>query len=37
MWIESQNDARIVIRIQGALISDEGKHIVHSDIPSGSP
>lgn len=37
MWIESQNDARIVVRVRGALVSDEGKHIAHADIPSGSP
>jgi len=37
MWIESQNDARIVVRVRGALVSDEGKRIAHKDIPSGSP
>ena len=37
MWIESQNDARIVIRVRGALVSDEGKQIAHADIASGSP
>jgi len=37
MWIESQNDARIVVRVCGALVSDEGKRIAHRDIPSGSP
>ena len=37
MWIESQHDARIVVRVRGALVSDEGKHIAHADIPSGSP
>lgn len=37
MWIESQNDARIVVRVRGALVSDEGKRIAHTDIPSGSP
>ncbi len=37
MWIESQNAARIVVRVRGALVSDEGKHIAHADIPSGSP
>lgn len=37
MWIESQNDARIVVRVRGALVSDEGKRIAHADIPSGSP
>ncbi len=37
MWIESQNEARIVVRVRGALVSDEGKRIAHADIPSGSP
>jgi hypothetical protein len=37
MWIESQNEARIVVRVRGALVSDEGKYIAHADIPSGSP
>jgi hypothetical protein len=37
MWVESQNDARIVVRVRGALVSDEGKRIAHADIPSGSP
>jgi hypothetical protein len=37
MWIESQNDARIVVRVRGALMSDEGKYIAHKDIPSDSP
>ncbi|MSR55779.1 MAG: hypothetical protein EXS09_21255 [Gemmataceae bacterium] len=37
MWIESQNDARIVVRVRGALVSDEGRQIAHADIPSGSP
>ncbi|MBL8819822.1 MAG: hypothetical protein JNL58_27605 [Planctomyces sp.] len=34
MWIESQNDARIVVRVRGALVSDEGKHIAHEDLDS---
>ncbi len=34
MWIESQNDARIVVRVRGALVSDEGKHIAHEDFDS---
>lgn len=37
MWIESQNEARIVVHVRGAMVSDEGKRIAHSDIPSGSP
>jgi len=37
MWIESQNDARIVVRVRGALVADEEKRIAHKDIPSGSP
>jgi hypothetical protein len=37
MWIESQNDARIVVRVRGALVSDEGKLIAHGNIPGGSP
>ena len=37
MWVESQNDARIVVRVRGAMVSDEGKRIAHADIPSGSP
>jgi hypothetical protein len=36
MWIESQNDARIVVRVRAALADPEG-YIAHSDIPSGSP
>ena len=36
MWIESQNDARIIIRARGALCDREGR-IAHTDIPSGSP
>lgn len=37
MWIESQHDARIIVRVRGALVSDEGKHIAHTDVSSGSP
>ena len=29
MGIESQNDARIVVRVCGALVSDEGKRIAN--------
>lgn len=36
MWIESQNDARIIVRVRGALCDSKG-NIAHSDIPSGSP
>jgi hypothetical protein len=36
MWIEHQSDARIVVRVRGALCNTEGD-IAHSDIPSGSP
>jgi len=36
MWIESQNDARIVVRVRGAL-SNSDDVIAHTDIPSGSP
>jgi len=36
MWIESQNDARIVVRARGAL-SDRDDNIAHTDIPSNSP
>jgi hypothetical protein len=36
MWIESQNEARIVVRVRGALCDREGR-IAHTDIPSGSP
>jgi len=36
MWIESQNDARIVVRVRAALADPDG-YIAHSDIPSGSP
>ena len=37
MWIESQHEARIVVRVRGALVSDEGKRIAHTDLPSDSP
>ena len=36
MWIESQNPARIVVRVRAALSDPEG-YIAHSYIPSGSP
>jgi hypothetical protein len=36
MWIESQNPARIVVRVRAALCDPDGR-IAHSDIPSGSP
>jgi len=36
MWIESQNPARIVVRVRAALADPDG-YIAHSDIPSGSP
>ena len=36
MWIESQNPARIVVRVRAAL-SDPDGYIAHSYIPSGSP
>ncbi len=36
MWIESQNPARIVVRVRAALAYPDGR-IAHSDIPSGSP
>ncbi len=36
MWIESQNDARIIVRCRGAL-ADSHDNIAHTDIPSGSP
>jgi len=35
-WIESENEARIIVRFRGALCNREGK-IAHTDIPSGSP
>ena len=37
MWIECQHDARIIVRVRGALVSDEGKQIAHTDVSSGSP
>jgi hypothetical protein len=36
MWIESQNEARIVVRFRAAIADPDG-YIGHSDIPSGSP
>jgi len=36
MWIESQNEARIVVRFRGALCNPDEK-IAHTDVPSGSP
>jgi len=36
MWIESQNDARIVVRWRGALVSSDGI-IAHKDAPQVSP
>jgi hypothetical protein len=36
MWIESQNPARIIVRVRAALADPDG-YIAHSDIPSGSP
>ena len=36
MWIESQNDARIIVRVRGALCDRRG-NIAHTDVPSGSP
>jgi hypothetical protein len=36
MWIESQNSARIIVRVRGALCDIKG-NIAHTDIPSGSP
>ncbi|MHC4456861.1 MAG: hypothetical protein ACYS0I_07170 [Planctomycetota bacterium] len=35
-WIESENEARIIVRFRGALCNREDK-IAHTDIPSGSP
>lgn len=35
MWIESQNPARIVVRVRAALCDPDG-YIAHSKIPSGS-
>ena len=36
MWIESQNDARIVVRWRAALVSNDGV-IAHKDAPKVSP
>jgi hypothetical protein len=36
-WIESENEARIVVRFRGALKGDGVDEIAHTDIPSGSP
>jgi hypothetical protein len=36
MWIESQNDARIVVRWRGALVSSDGI-VAHKDAPTVSP
>ena len=36
MWIESQNDARIVVRWRGALCNTD-EIIAHLEAPSGSP
>ncbi len=36
MWIQSQNDARIIVRVRGALCDSKG-NIAHTDIPGGSP
>ena len=36
MWIESQNPARIIIRVRAAIADPDG-YIAHSYIPSGSP
>lgn len=36
MWIESQNDARIVVRWRAALVSSDGI-IAHKDAPAVSP
>ncbi len=37
LWIASENEARIIVRVRGALVSDEGKLIAHADIDSHSP
>jgi hypothetical protein len=37
MWIESQNDARVIVRWRGALCNRGDLNIAHSDVPSGSP
>jgi hypothetical protein len=36
MWIESQNEARIVVRWRGALCNP-AEIIAHTNVPSGSP
>ncbi len=36
MWIEHQSDARIVVRVRGALCN-RIEDIAHTDMPSGSP
>ena len=36
MWIEHQSDARIVVRVRGALCNSE-EGIARDDFPSGSP
>lgn len=36
MWIDRQNEARIVVRVMGALC-DKQYRIAHTSIPSGSP
>ena len=35
-WIESENEARIVVRFRGALCN-RTDDVAHTDIPSGSP
>lgn len=36
MWIEHESDARIIVRVRGALCNKEGQ-IAHANIPSSSP
>jgi hypothetical protein len=36
MWIESQNPARIVVRVRAAICDPDGR-IAHTEVPSGSP
>ena len=36
MWVERQSDARIVVRVRGALCN-RIEDIAHTDMPSGSP
>ncbi len=36
MWVESQNEARIVVRWRGALCNTD-EVIAHANVPSGSP